>query len=98
MRKSRSVNKLAWNSSKKVGFGFQHPSTTDISYQNQPPQELNYDRFNYQQRFHYESNGVGSVGEKRVDLNSHKPIVEKDLEKFIPKYNFYPDKSPAKEF
>jgi hypothetical protein len=41
---------------------------------------------------------VGSVGEKRVDLNSHKPIVEKDLEKFIPKYNFYPDKSPAKEF
>ena len=36
--------------------------------------------------------------EKKKDLFNHIPIVDKDIEKFIPKYNYYSGKSPAKEF
>jgi hypothetical protein len=91
------VNKL-WNKSTKTGLDYGIPSTTEISYTNQPHTDLNYKKFQDQQRFHYEPHGVAVVTEKKKELFNHKPIVEKDIEKFIPRYNYYKGKSPAREY
>ena len=101
MNRSQSVQKFAWNKSTRLDDNkYGQVSTTEILYLNEGPRDLDYNRFNYQQRYHHAPVGVGEVNKKKIDtFQKSNPIVpDKNMEQFIPKYKYYEGKSPAKEY